>query len=72
MRWSAVNSDVDWDTYGEKMTVDLYRKMIGYIKTNTPPPAQFKSAICSEHWCGGMPYVSIAHYVFLKLRFYDD
>lgn len=62
MRWAAVNSDIDWDLYGERMSLELYQKMIGYIKTNTPPPAQFKSRICSEYWCGGMPYLSIAHY----------
>jgi hypothetical protein len=62
MRWSAVNSDIDWDLYGERMSLELYQKMIGYIKTNTPPPAQFKSAVCSDYWCGGLPYLSIAHY----------
>lgn len=62
MRWAAVNSDIDWDLYGERMSLELYQKMIGYIKNSQPPPAQFKSAVCSDYWCGGLPYVSIAHY----------
>jgi len=62
MRWSAVNSDTDWDLYGEKMSIDLYRKMLSYIKEKTPPPSAFKDMVCSDYWCGGMPYLSIAHY----------
>lgn len=62
MKWSAVNSDVDWDLYGERMSVQLYEKMLGYIKESAPPPPAFKDMVCSDYWCGGMPYLSIAHY----------
>lgn len=62
MRWSAVNSDTGKDLYGERMTMELYRKMLSYIKNSVPPPEDFKSMVCSEFWCGGMPYLSIAHY----------
>ena len=62
MRWSAVNSDTDWDLYGEKMSIGLYRKMLSYIKEKTQPPPAFKDMVCSDYWCGGMPYLSIAHY----------
>ena len=62
MRWSAINSDTDWDLYGERMTLELYRSMIGKIKSNTPPPEQFAPFVTSEFWAGGMPYLSIAHY----------
>ena len=62
MRWSAINSDTDWDLYGEKMTIELYRSMIGKIKANTPPPEPFAEMVTSEWWKGGMPYLSIAHY----------
>lgn len=62
MKWSAVNSDTEADLYGEKMTVELYQKMLGYIKDNVPPPEAFRSMVTSNFWNGGMPYVSIAHY----------
>lgn len=38
MRWAAINSDTDKDLYGERMTMELYRKMLSYIKNGTPPP----------------------------------
>lgn len=66
MRWSAVNSDTDWDLYEEKMTLDLYEKMLEYIQNDTPPPTPFKDMVCSGYWCGGMPYVSISHYPDLE------
>jgi len=62
MRWSAINSDTSPDLYGERMTLELYKKMLSYIKNNVPPPTHFKSMVCSDFWCGGMPYVSLAHY----------
>jgi hypothetical protein len=62
MVWSAVNSDTDWDLFEEKMTLNLYKKMLGYIKEEVPPPAPFKDFVCSDYWCGGMPYLSLSHY----------
>ena len=62
MRWCAVNSDTESDLYGERMSLELYHKMLGYIKNETPPPEIFRSRICSDYWCGGMPYLSISHY----------
>ena len=62
MRWSAINSDTDWDLYGERMSLELYRGMLTKIKSNTPPPEQFAEFVTSEYWKGGMPYLSIAHY----------
>jgi len=62
MRWTAVNSDVDWDLHGEKMSLDMYKSMLGKISRKDPPPEEFKSMVCSEYWCGGMPYLSVSHY----------
>lgn len=62
MRWSAVNSDTEWDLYGEKMTLQLYKSMLGKIERKEPPPPDFSKMVCSDYWCGGMPYVSLAHY----------
>lgn len=62
MKWSAINSDTESDLYGEKMTIQLYHKMLSYIENKVPPPAEFRSMVCSDYWCGGMPYVSLAHY----------
>lgn len=62
MRWSAINSDTDWDLYGERMSLELYRSMISKIRANEPPPEPFKEYVTSDYWQGGMPYLSIAHY----------
>lgn len=63
MRWSAVNSDTDWDLYGERMSLELFKSMLGKIKSNTPPPEPFADVVTSDFWSGGMPYLSIAHYL---------
>ena len=62
MRWSAIDSDIDRDLYDEKMSPELFNDFVDRINNNTPVPDVFKSVICEETWCGGMPYVSIAHY----------
>lgn len=62
MRWSAVNSDTDWDLYGERMSLELYKSMISKIKYKEPPPPAFAELLTSDYWSGGMPYLSIAHY----------
>ena len=62
MRWQAVNSDTSPDLYNERMSLELYKSMLGYIKSGTPPPEPYRSRVCSDYWCGGMPYLSIAHY----------
>jgi len=62
MRWAAVNSDTDWDLYGERMSLELYKNMIAKIKANIPPPEEFAKFVTSDYWSGGMPYLSIAHY----------
>ena len=60
--WRAVDSDVDADLYDEKMSVELFKDFTDRINNNTPVPEAFKSVICEDTWCGGMPYLSIAHY----------
>ena len=62
MKWSAVNSDTEADLYGERMSLELYQKMLGYIKQQVSPPEHFSSLVTSDYWNGGMPYLSIAHY----------
>lgn len=69
IKWSAVNSDTGKDLYGERMTLELYQKMLSYIKNSVPPPEDFKEMVCSDYWCGGMPYVSIAHFSDLNGSF---
>lgn len=61
MRWSAVNSDTDPDTYTERMSYELYKDFESNIENNVPVPEQFKS-ITSRFWKGGMPYLSVSHY----------
>lgn len=62
MRWTAVDSDTDTDLYDESMSVDLYRDFEQRIKDSTPVPEPFMDVICEQDWCGGVPYLSIAHY----------
>ena len=61
-RWMAIDSDTDDDLYQEKMSLELYQDFETRIKSNIPVPEQFKPIICEDSWCGGMPYLSIAHY----------
>jgi hypothetical protein len=62
MKWSAIDSDIDDDLYKEKMSLELFKDFTERIENKTPVPEAFKSIICEDTWCGGMPYVSIAHY----------
>lgn len=62
MRFRAVASDTEPDLYGESMSPELFQDFVDRIKNNTPIPEQFKSAICEDTWCGGLPYPSIAHF----------
>lgn len=62
MRWAAIDSDVDEDLYEERMSIELYRDFTQRIENNTPVPEAFRSAICEDDWCGGKPYLSIAHF----------
>lgn len=62
MRWRSVNSDIEEDFYGERMSLELFNDFDKHIKNNESVPELFKSAVCEEDWCGGMPYLSVAHY----------
>jgi cation transport regulator len=58
MRWNAVASDTDEDLYAEKMSLALFNDFIRRSSAKEAPPIPF----CTESWCGGLPYVSVAHY----------
>lgn len=62
MKWAAIDSDVDEDLYKEKMSLELYKDFVSRIENKTPIPEPFAEMICEQDWCGGMPYLSIAHY----------
>lgn len=62
MRWRSVNSDVEEDYFGERMSRELFLDFIQHIEEGEDIPEPFKSVICEKDWCGGMPYISIAHY----------
>lgn len=62
MRWAATNSDTEPDLYNERMSLELYQDFVEHIKNEDELPAKFKSVVCSDYWCGGMPYLSISHY----------
>lgn len=62
MRFRAVASDTEPDLYGESMTPELFQDFVRRIDEKEPIPEAFKSAICEETWCGGLPYPSISHF----------
>lgn len=62
MRWRAVNSDTEYDSYDERMSMELFNDFIGRIKSKEPVPSAFRSYVVSDYWSGGMPYLSISHY----------
>ena len=62
MRWVAVNSDTDPDSYGEQMSYRLYINMLEKIEKGIPVPEVFRNEVCSKYWEGGMPYLSVSHY----------
>lgn len=62
MHWRSVNSDTDPDLYEESMSPELFVDFVNRIKDNTPVPAPFDGLVCEDEWCGGMPYLSLAHY----------
>src|SRR5688572_634737 len=62
MKWAAVDSDTDEDLYEERMSAELYKDFVYRIENNIPVPEAFEDVICEDDWCGGMPYLSIAHF----------
>lgn len=62
MRWAAVNSDTDKDSYQERMSSGLFSDFIQHIQNEDDIPEPFRQLACSDYWCGGMPYMSISHY----------
>ena len=62
MKWTAIDSDIDADLYDEQMSIELYRDFVDRIEKSIPVPEEFLESICENDWCGGMPYLSIAHY----------
>jgi len=62
MKWAATNSDTDPDSYNERMSLELYQDFVDHIKNEDELPVEFKSVVCSDYWCGGMPYLSVSHY----------
>lgn len=62
MRFRAVASDTEPDLYTEAMAPELFQDFVYRIENDVPIPEEFKSAICEDAWCGGMPYPSISHF----------
>lgn len=62
MQWRSVNSDVDSDLYEESMSTELFYDFTHRINDKIPVPEPFEEVVCEGDWCGGMPYLSIAHY----------
>jgi hypothetical protein len=61
-RWYAVASDTDPDSYDDEMSLSLYEDFIDRIERKELPPERHRS----DFWSGGMPYLSISHYLDLN------
>lgn len=61
-RITMTNSDVSPDLYREEMSLELFSDFTRHIENKDPIPAPFDEVLCEDMWCGGMPYLSIAHY----------
>lgn len=57
-RWIATASDTDLDSYGDKMSMELFMDFCDRIAKKEQAPEDFRS----EFWSGGMPYLSVSHY----------
>ena len=57
-RWAGTLSDTAKDSYGEKMSLQLFQDFINHITNGDPIPDPFQT----DYYKGGMPYVSLAHY----------
>lgn len=62
MRWKAVNSDTDYDSYDERMSKELFKGFVEQVENKKPVPEEYKYLVESDYWKGGMPYLSISHY----------
>jgi len=62
MRWCAVNSDTDEDSYKDQMSLELYEDFLSRIANKELPPERHRS----DYWSGGIPYLSVAHYLDLN------
>jgi|WetSurMetagenome_2_1015567.scaffolds.fasta_scaffold00049_71 cation transport regulator len=58
MRWMAVASDTDEDSYKQRMSLELFSDFITRAQQDVDAPVEFRS----EYWKGGMPYLSVSHY----------
>jgi cation transport regulator ChaB len=57
-RWAGTLSDTAKDSYGEKMSLQLFTDFIQHITHGDPIPMPYQT----DYFKGGMPYVSLAHY----------
>jgi hypothetical protein len=58
-RIKATASDTFEDSFGQRMTAQLYQNFLSRVAEDEPAPEPF----VSKAWKGGMPYVSVAHYL---------
>lgn len=57
-RWRADTSDTEIDSYGDKMSLQLYSDFLRRIEEAEPAPDEYRS----DFWSGGNPYLSVSHY----------
>ena len=64
-RWLAVASDTNLDLTQERMSLELFKSFIDKAKNKVKVP----DAFASKFWDGGMPYISVSHYLDLDGKY---
>lgn len=57
-RWRADTSDTEIDSFGDKMSQELYADFLDRIERGEVAPEEYTS----DFWKGGLPYLSLSHY----------
>lgn len=60
-RWAAVASDTDLDSFGDRMSIPLFKNFVDRINSGEAAPGPLQS----KSWKGGNPYLGISHYLDL-------
>ncbi len=62
LKWYSSASGIERDLYDERMSVTLFKDFIKRVEKREEVPSPF----ASKAWNGGLPYLSVAHYLDLE------
>jgi hypothetical protein len=59
-RYATTSSDTGFDEYNSRMTLQLFNN---FVKRSAEPLPEMLMPLTSDYWKGGMPYLSVSHYL---------